>query len=201
MPNKPYNEAFTRRKSGYIFDLDCRTSGSVKSAGVPGETHTYSAVVTTDEAIEAGECISMVRVPRGFTVTDAALFCTATALNVVLGLGDPFACGRLLGPIMVGQGTGIDATSLPEGTHTCVQYVRLSKIGRGGDGCGYGYTYTCDTDLVVTVGYGQSGFGIGGSTKTTGAVSTGQGGIALPSGAVIGVSVTGFIQPTITNTA
>ena len=198
MPN-PYNKDFTRRKSSYLFDLDCRGVGPTRTAGTPGDTVTYAAVVTTDEAIEAGECISMVRVPRGFTVTDAALMATATALNVVIGLGDPFACGRLLGPIMIGQGTGIDATSLPEGTHSCVQYVRLAKIGRGGDGCGFGYTYTCETDLVVTVGYGQSGFGVGGSTKTTGAVSTGQGGIALPSGAVIGVSVTGFVNPTIAN--
>lgn len=194
-----YNTSSTRRKSSYLHDLDCRTIGAVKTTLSPGETITYAAVYTADEAVEAGECIAMVRVPRGFTVTDALLTWSAGAADAVIGLGDPFACGRFLGPLLTNQASGIEQIGAPQGTFSCSQAYRLSKVGRAGDGCGVGYTYTCETDLVVTVGYGQAGFGIGGSTKTTGAVGGGYGGSAWPSGGTLAVVVTGYVNPLFTN--
>lgn len=192
----PYNKDFTRRKSNVLHDLDCRTTGPIRHAGQEGPP--YTAVFTADEAIEAGECISMVRVPRGFTVTDVLLTWSNAGQDGTIGVGDPFACGRFLGPLLVNKASGHAIIGTPQGTFTCAQLARLAKIGRSGDGCGFGYTYTCETDIIVTNGYGEASFNQGGSSAPS---LTSGGGYAgpLPSGIVIGLRVEGYINPAFTN--
>ena len=188
-----YNTSHTRRKSSYLHDLDCRTTGATRTA--IGYGPPYSAVFTADEAIEAGECIAMVRVPRGFTVTNVKLFHTANAATI--GVGDPFACGRFLGPVDTSTASG-GYLSQAQGV-TCGYLTELQKIGRGGDGCGFGYTFTCETDVIVTNGYGINGFQQGGSERTITSVMGGglQGTLAV--GTVIGVIVEGHLNPAFTN--
>ena len=186
-----YNTSFTRRKSSHLHDLDCRTTGATRTAIGGGPP--YSGVFVADEIIEAGECISMVRVPRGFTVTDVQLFHTANV--AIIGVGDPFCCGRFIGPVETSTASG--AYYQQTDRVSCATMV-LQKIGRSGDGCGFGYTYTCETDIIVTNGYGQNGFNQGRSSNPS---TTNGGGTAGPlaSGTVIGLRVDGHLNPAFTN--
>ena len=188
----PYNKDFTRRKSSYLHDLDCRTTGATKTA--IGDGPPYSALFTADEAIEAGECISMVRVPKGFTVTDVLLTWSNGGQDSVIGVGDPFCCGRFLGPLLTNKASGYAIIGSPQGTFTCSQMARLAKVGRSGDGCGFLYKYTCVTDIIVTNGYGDNSFHQGGAAVSSGSSGGGFPG-PLPSGITIGLTVDGFIDP------
>lgn len=193
----PYNNGQQNHCSSYISDI-ARATGQTKTTGVPGETVTYNATFTATYAIEAGECVAMVRVPRGFTVTDMALYFTTAAVDAVIGVGDPFCCGRFLGPLIVNRASGT-SDIMPQGTNTCTQMIRLSKIGRTADGCGYGYTYTCDTDILLTNNYGSAFFNVGGGGQTPVTSAAGLFGGVLPAGWVAGLSVTGFADPTFTS--
>ncbi len=191
----PYNKDFTRRKSSYLHDADCRTTGSLRlPAGGLGEAFTYFGEVTLNEAIEAGECISMVRVHKGFKVTGVTLVWAgpegvAPAGDVVIGFGDPFACGRL-------SNAPIDMRWLSDrGQNNSGSFAScgvLTKVGRVGDGCGIGYVYTCDTDLIVSNLYGlgshQQGGWEGGGQISGGGVWGG----AITSGTTIAVEVRGI---------
>ena len=194
-----YNTASTRRKSTYLFDLDCRTTGQVKYAGTPGEEIVFYATITTDEAIETGECIAMVRVERGFTVTDMALYHTDLD-NATIGVGDPFCCGRFLGPILGSVPSGTYIVGSPSGTQGCTSMHRLTKINRAGDGCGFGYTFTCQTDIVITNGYGNNTFQQGGGSVSGTTMGGGNDG-PIPTGAVLGLRVVGYVNPAFTSPA
>lgn len=194
----PYNRNFTPYKSTALQGLDCNISnGPVYHAGVTENFRSYAVTYTLAEAIEAGECISMIRLPRGLTITDAALFYTPG--TAIIGVGDPFCCGRLIGPVDIaivpGQYQG-DA----QGVSCAPTYSRMVKMGRGGDGCGFGYTYTCDTDLIITNGYGLNSFQQGGMPGGKNSATTG-GGTAGPlaSGSVLGLKVEGYMNPELTN--
>ena len=191
-----YNSTHTRRKSNVLHDVDCRTTGSIRHAAMAGPP--YSAVFTADEIIEAGECIAMVRVPKGFTVTDVLLTWSNGGQDSTIGVGDPFCCGRFLGPLLTNKASGHALIGSPQGTFTCSQMARLAKIGRGGDGCGFGYTYTCETDIIVTNGYGDNSFHQGGAAVSSASMGGGFPG-PLPSGIVIGLLVDGYVNTAFTS--
>jgi hypothetical protein len=193
-----YNTNSTPRKSTLLFDIDCRTTGSVKYAEGFGAPIRLVATVTTDQIIEAGECIAMLRVPKGFTVTGGQIAFTASATNAVIGLGDPFCCGRFLGPILAVAGSGVGVAFSPAGT-TCWPNTIITKTNNTGDGCGIGYTYTCETDLIITNGYGEAGFGVGGGGTGTAVSGTYNG--TLPSGWVCKVVLDGVQNSSNSNTA
>lgn len=183
-----YNSSSTRFKSAQLQAVDCRTTGGTKTIGIPGDQLTYSAVVTLADNVEVGGCIGMFVVPRGFQVTGGRLGYTAVS-GAVIGVGDPFCCGRLLGPINTTSPSGILTTINPNGFDCSV----ISKIGVTADGCGLGYVYTCDTMLVVTNGYGENSFGIGGGK--TGTANGGPTAATLTSGTALFLQVTGQIVP------
>lgn len=185
-----YNTSHQVAKSAQLQALDCRPTGATKTVGFPGEQLTYNAVYTAGEAIEVGECIAMIRVPRGFQVTGGMMTYTAN-IGAVIGLGDPFCCGRLLGPILCSIDPAA-TTSAPSG-FTCAFAGFIVKTGATADGCGLGYVYTCETDLVVTNGYGEGSFGIGGGK--TGTANGGLNSGVLAAGTRIFVKVEGQIIP------
>lgn len=192
-----WNSSHTRRKSSQLFDLDCRTTGAVKLMA-DGMEYTTNWTVTTDEAIEPGECIAMARVPRGFTVTGLQLFSATVSANATVGVGDPFACGRFLGPIQLDVPSGTYPGSPSGSMFNCGAAWVMQKMNRGGDGCGFLYTYTCETDILLTNGYGNSGFQQGGSERAvTGTTGTGTSGV-LASGSTFGLRITGYINPAFT---
>lgn len=186
----PYNKDFTRRKSAYLHDLDCRTTGQTRKAQV---NPPYYATVTTDEAIEQGECIAMLRVPRNFRVTSAQVtWNVPSAADVILGFGDPFACGRLSNGPLDARSSSNPKAGYAGSFASC---GILSKTGNIGDGCGIGYRYTCETDLVITNLYGLQSHELGGFAGGAGPNGGGVWGAALPSGSTITVVVDGFVDP------
>jgi hypothetical protein len=195
-----WNTSHTRRKSSQLFDIDCRTTGAVKLSAEAGLEYTTNWTYTSDEAIEPGECIAMARVPKGFTVTGLQLYSGTVNADATVGVGDPFCCGRFLGPIQLNVPSG-NYPATPSGAmFNCGTAFLLSKIGRQGDGCGFLYTYTCETDIILTNGYGNGGFQQGGGS-VGGAAMGGGTSASLASGSVFGLRVTGYINPLFTNQA
>lgn len=189
-----YNTSFTRRKSSMLFDLDCRTTGPTRTVGALGETLTFAAYHTLDEAIEQGECIAMVRVPAGFMVTGAVVAWegpagAAPAGDTIIGFGDPYACGRL-------SNRPIDLRWISQlgqnNTGSFQSCGVLTKCGKTGDGCGLGYVYTCETDLVITNLYGLTSHDQGGWKGNPAASGGGVWGGAITSGTTIFVEVRGI---------
>jgi hypothetical protein len=189
-----YNTSFTRRKSTRLHDLDCRTTGAVKYAGRPPYTATFIA----DEIIEAGECVSMLRIPKNFTVTSGQLSWSPSGTDAVVGVGDPFCCGRFLGPIPTRVSSG-NETVAPSG-FSCgtASLAFIMKVGRVGDGCGIGYTFTCETDVILTNGYGENSFGIGGGK--TGSANGGLNAGTLPVGWTCFLRLDGYQNTDTANT-
>jgi len=182
-----YNTTHTRFKSAQLQAIDCRPTGQTKMVGADSGQLTLNANVTLADNIEVGGCIAMLRVPRNFQVTGARLGWTAVS-GAVVGVGDPFCCGRLLGPINMTSASQLSALN-PNGFDCGV----LTKIGVTADGCGLGYIYTCETDLVLTNGYGELSFGIGGGK--TGTANGGSASATLTSGTAFFLQVTGQIVP------
>ena len=186
----PYNKDFTTIKSAQLQALDCRPTGATKMVGSQDGLLTLYGVITLNQAVEVGECISAVRVPKNFQVTGGMMTYTANA-GAVIGLGDPFCCGRLLGPILCSVDPA--ATTIAPSGSACAFLGFITKTGATADGCGLGYTYTCETDLIVTNGYGENSFGIGGGKSGTanGGLNSG----VLASGTRIFVLVEGIVVP------
>ena len=67
----PYNKDFTRFKSTQLQGLDCQTTGGLTYTYAENQPIRLVAKITTADAIEAGKCIAMVRVQKGFMVTAA----------------------------------------------------------------------------------------------------------------------------------
>lgn len=187
-----YNTGFQVYKSTALQALDCRPTGQTKMVGGPGDTFTYSTIFVAAEAIEVGECIAMTRVPKGLMVTDVVLYHSANA-GATIGVGDPFCCGRFLGPIETTVASGGYFTQA-QGVN-CGPVTRLSKINRTGDGCGFGYTYTCETDIIITNGYGTNTFQVGGGSAGGGSAVGGGTSAVLASGTVFGLTIEGLIVP------
>src|SRR3990167_9953325 len=89
-----WNTEFTRFKSAAIRDLDC---GSYLK--IPYGEGVKRLVGVYEGELEVGQCAAMVRVPAGAYVVDARLSWAGGTLNNVGAVGDPYACGRFLGPL------------------------------------------------------------------------------------------------------
>ena len=142
-----WNTDFTRFKSADLAGLDC---GSYLK--IPRRDRKITKIAQYTGDLEKGQCVAMIRVPAGARITSAKLSWQNGATASVLAVGDPYACGRLLGPIgtlyssgVIPLPTGVNASCLPWGV--C---GTMTKTGRNGDGCGIFYQYTCETDIVVT---------------------------------------------------
>lgn len=139
-----YNTDFTRFKSGELAGLDC---GSYLK--IPRRDRIVTLVSRYTGDLEVGQCVAMVRVPAGARIVGSDLSWSGGSVTV-LGIGDPYACGRLSQVIntLVPRGIrgGVGA-GWCEPWGTC---GTLTKTGNVGDGCGLFYQYTCETDIVVT---------------------------------------------------
>jgi hypothetical protein len=158
-----WNTDHTRFKSAALANLDC---GSYLK--IPYGEGIKRVVGVYDGDLEVGQCVAMVRVPANAYVVDARLSWAGGTLNNVLAVGDGYACGRFLGPILA----QFDSNLLTQGAaNNGFDCGVMTKVGRIGDGCGRMYQYTCETDVVVTnlyrEGYASAG-GWAGSTALTG---------------------------------
>lgn len=176
-----WNTDFTRFKSGDLAGLDC---GSYLK--IPRRDRKITKVAQYTGDLEKGQCVAMVRVPANARITGAKLSWQNGAATV-LAVGDPYACGRLLGPIATVVSSGVIPGGLTLGPYACLPWGAcgvLGKTGRNGDGCGLFYQYTCETDIIVTnldhAGQASEGGFLGGSvtvisplgTKWTGGTPT-----------------------------
>ena len=142
-----WNTARAKYRSAELAALDC--SPNTRQARTSGTKLWGSFTASASQALAAGACVAMVRVPAGAVILGADLYWAQNATDSVVAVGDPFACGRLLGPISTAFSRGLIRVSVVDDTcgiayGTC---GRLEKLGTEGDGCGIGYTYTCATDL------------------------------------------------------
>lgn len=172
-----YNTDWTRFKSSGLAGLDC---GSYLK--IPRRDEDIDLVEVYDGDLEVGQCVAMVRVPAGARIVGVDLSWQGGS-NTVLGVGDPFACGRLSQVISTVLPRGVRAGATA--TAGCLMAWgvcgTLVKTGRLGDGCGLFYQYTCETDIIVTNLYAESthehggspGGGIAAGTGLTGAKWTG----------------------------
>ncbi len=115
----------------------------------------WAEFTTPTGGLEKGACVAMIRVPAGTRVMGAELFCTPLGANdqttVILAVGDPYACARLLGPCCVTAGSWSRASNNSSAIDlVAYDCFSMRRVGRVGDGCGVGYTYTCETDIQIT---------------------------------------------------
>ncbi len=169
-----WNTAFTEYKSGLLAGIDCGTGGNViKGGNVAQSISRYWADFTAPTALSAGKCVSMLRIPAGTRIVGGRLTAQAPVpANTLLAVGDPFACGRFLGPV---NATTMNVLTLgTAGVFDCGVFTRTGRAGlfANGDGCGLGYVYTCETDVVVTVLYTEVNASIGGWAGSSTAAGT-----------------------------
>lgn len=168
-----WNTDFTRFKSADLAGLDC---GSYLK--IPRRDRVITKVAQYTGDLEKGQCVAMIRVPAGARITGARLAWQNGAASV-LSVGDPYACGRLLGPISAVVSSGVVGTSATQGAFNCLPWGAcgvLTKTGRNGDGCGLFYQYTCETDIIITnndhAGQAMEGGFQGGGVTVLGPVGT-----------------------------
>ena len=180
-----WNTGHAKYRSTELTALDC--GNALKIQRQETNYRLYATFTTPSTGMERGTCCAMVRLFAGTRVMGAKLDWVGAntgtiggGLNttaVFLGLGDPFACGRFLGPVL--------AAPAASGTdNTCAAFWGLCGImhkvgpagsGGRGDACGIGYTYTCDVDLILTNLWGATSASQGGwqgSDATSGVAST-----------------------------
>lgn len=167
-----YNTDFTRFKSTDLAGLDC---GAYLK--IPRRDRRVTKTAQFTGSLEKGQCVAMIRVPAGARILSADLYWQQPANNtagVIFGVGDPYACARLIGPVNTGgksrgEWNGIGVLLDCHIWGTC---GTMTKTGNLGDGCGVFYQYTCETDIVVTnlhsVGNAWEG-GFPGAVAATGA--------------------------------
>jgi len=140
-----YNTAFTRFKSSGLAGLDC---GSYLK--IPRRDEDIVVTEVYDGDLEVGQCVAMVRVPAGARITGMEISWGGSSSASVLGVGDPYACGRFLGPINTVANRGAVGPQTGHCVGWGVTCGRLVQTGRTGDGCGLFYQYTCETDVLIT---------------------------------------------------
>ena len=174
-----YNIDFTRFKSSGLAGLDC---GSALK--IPRRDEALQLFDVYDGDLEVGQCASMVRVPKGARILNVELAWSspATNNNTVLAVGDPFACGRFLGPIDTSRNSGFIG-----GLGSCEYFMcgKLTKSGRIGDGCGQFYQYTCETDIIVTNLYSARNASEGGWTGGDVVAASGKAGAKWTGGRLV----------------
>ena len=158
-----YNSTHPKYKStgpgGGLKGLDCGYNLKfARAATVNGPL--IAIFDTPSTGMEKGTCVAMIRVPAGTMILGGSLawsnggasgtgsgglgaYTIGTA--PLLGVGDPFACCRLMGACCATHASGFNL-----GTSGSVTCCTMTKTGSVGDGCGIGYTYTCETDIIVT---------------------------------------------------
>lgn len=183
MPENPtYNASFPKWRGTELANLDC--GYAIKAVDAMGPYKTGSVTFAATQVLGVGECVSLIRVRAGTEILGADLYWVRTAAGTcvpttVLAVGDPYCCGRILGPVntLYQRGQYIPAMSGTWGDCATLQKV---YVATNGDGCGIGYVYTCDTDIVLTNIYNDGYAFIGGAP---GAYTVGsQAGAALTSG-------------------
>jgi hypothetical protein len=158
-----YNTGFTRFKSSGLAGLDC---GSYLK--VPRRDEDITITEVYDGDIEVGQCVAMIRVPAGARITGADLSWGNGSGTAILAVGDPYACGRLLGPISTARNRGQMNKSAANAANDCVPFQawgtcgKLMRTGSVGDGCGLFYQYTCETDIILTSLYHSGYANLGG---------------------------------------
>ena len=183
MPENPsYNSTHPKWRGTELADLDC--GYAIKAVEASGPFRTGSVTLSATQVLGVGECVSLIRVRAGTEILGAELYWARTAAGTcvpttVLGVGDPFCCGRLLGPVntLFQRGASVP-TGSPDLWGECATMQKL--FSNVGDGCGIGYVYTCSTDIVMTNLYNDGNAFQGGAP---GAYTVGsQQGAALSSG-------------------
>jgi len=178
-----WNTARAKYRSTELAALDC--SPNTRQARTSGDRLWGSFTFGSTSVLAAGECIAMVRVPAGAVILGMDLFWNSALGNAVLAVGDPYACGRFLGPVNVNVARGQVLSATGGYGFDCGQVYgscgHLNKLGIEGDGCGIGYTYTCETDIFVTNLPNEAFAGLGGwrgaytaGSKIGAAVSAGK---------------------------
>lgn len=173
-----WNTSFTEYKSNLLAGIDCGTGGNVvKGSAVAQQSTRYWADFTAPTAMSAGKCVSMIRIPAGTRIVGGRLTAQApVSANTLLAVGDPFACGRFLGPVNATAMNiqTIGAAGVNNCGFDCGVFTRTGRAGifSNGDGCGLGYVYTCETDIVVTVLYSEVNASMGGWAGSSSAVGT-----------------------------
>lgn len=161
-----YNTTWAKWKSTELSGLDC--GYSLRQART--DLHQLIGTFTnTGFAVEPGQCIAMIRVPAGTKILGGQLTFSGTSgggalgTSTQLGVGDPFGCARLLGPIFAGVAgiPGIVAR-VAAGAGDCCLMRKTSTAATGGDGCGIGYVYTCETDIFLSNLYNEGYAALGG---------------------------------------
>ena len=145
-----WNTTFTRFYSGDLAGLEC---GSYLK--IPRRERMITKVAQYTGNLEKGQCVAMLRVPTGSRIVKADLSWQHANNNttaVILGVGDPYACARLIGPV--------NTAGISRGQHLGVGQLldcgiwglcgTMTKTGTLGDGCGIFYQYTCETDICIT---------------------------------------------------
>ena len=174
-----WNTSATPFKSTLLAGIDCGTGGNyVKGPAIAQQSTRLWADFTYTSAVSAGQCIAMLRVPAGTRIVGGRLTAQAPVpANTLLAVGDPYACGRFLGPVNAttmniqtigGAGAGNNCG------FDCGVFTRSGKAGlfSNGDGCGLGYVYTCETDIFVTVLYTEVNASMGGWAGSSSAAGT-----------------------------
>ena len=183
-----WNTSFAKYKSngpgtnGGLAGLDC--GYNIRQTRTT-QTQRYAIFTTPSTGMEVGTCVAMIRIFAGETIVGAQLSWAGTTStgglgNCFLGVGDPYACGRFLGPVYTQLSSGSPAQASDGGcgvfSGTCGTMIKFGPAGSGGrgDACGIGYTYTCETDIVVTNLYKSTNAAMGGWAGSTDAAAGSQ---------------------------
>lgn len=160
-----YNTTHPKWKGSELSDLDC--GYNIKAMNDQNGLLIGTFIAATNKTLAVGECAALVRVKPGTQILGAELFWGRTDAGTcipttILAVGDPFCCGRLLGPIstLYEKGTAVLGAGLDYWGECSI--LRKSNTSNG-DGCGIGYTYTCETDIVLTNLYNDGFAHVGGA--------------------------------------
>lgn len=141
-----YNSGVVKWKSDQLQGLDC--GHNIKAAPVDDNYPEASFTAAAANVIGIAECVAMIRVAANTKILGAELYWDGATTASVVAIGDPFACGRILGPIRTSVARGVFNLGSCHGYYGLCG--TLSKMGTVGDGCGFGYLYECETDIVLT---------------------------------------------------
>lgn len=153
-----WNTGFTRFYSTDLVEVECSNFRKI-----PRRDRAITKVAIYDGDLEQGQCVNMVRVPSGARIIDVDLnWANGGSTAPVLAVGDPYACGRFLGPVALLASAHRGQTSPGHcvGWGTC---GTMTKTGRNGDGCGKFYSYTCETEIQIVNLYSEGNAAQGGS--------------------------------------
>src|SRR3989337_152949 len=109
-----WNTSAAKYRSAELAALDC--SPNTRQARTAGDKLWGSFTASASQVLGVGECVAMVRIPAGAVILGADLYWAQNATNSVVAVGDPHACGRLLGPISTAFSRGLLRVSVVDDT-------------------------------------------------------------------------------------